>query len=137
MEFDPIIAVIIAAIIGLFSYVYYLHTQKKAPLPDLSSLTPLYEVELFTDPLTEKDAYITAKKAELVKAGKSEDEVGISDVDAEGKKTLNGMLLKRACAAVERAVKINQEIINVKSLQNGQSLSHPHRHCISPSVSHD
>jgi len=123
MEFDPVIAAIIAVIVGLFSYIYYLHSQKKAPLPELSSLAVLYEVDLFTGPLSEKLSYIALKKAELVKVGVSEDSKSVSDVDAEGKKELYGSLLKRAIAAMERGQKINEELKNVHALQRGNLLS--------------
>ena len=119
------VAVILAVIVGLLGYLYYLHTQKKAPLPDLSSLAPPYDSELFNSPYTEKDAYLTAKRAEQAKAGRSEDEVSVSDVDAEGKKTLNGLLVRRAIAAVERAGKINEEIKTVQALQRGPPSTPP------------
>ena len=116
------VAVILAVIVGLLGYLYYLHSQKRAPLPDLSTLAPLYDAELFTAPFAEKEGYVSAKRAELLRAGRSEDEVSVADVDAEGKRTLNGLLVRRAIAAVERASKVNEEIKSVQALQRGPPL---------------
>ena len=123
MEFDPIIALILAVIVGLFSYVYYLHTQKAPSLPDLSTLAPLYEADLFTSPLSEKDAYLTAKREQLRKHDRPEDSQSVSDVDADGRRLLMGLLLKRTIGLLDRSMKVNAEIVNVRALQNGHLLT--------------
>ena len=117
------IAGVLLVMVGLLSYIYYLHTQRRAPTPDLASLAPLYEAEIFTAPLTEKDAYQAAKAEELRRAGREETEVSVSELGAEARKLLNGLLMRRAIAAVDRAVKISSELENVRALQTAGLLS--------------
>ena len=125
MEFDPIIALVVAIIIGLFSYIYYLHTQRKSqPALDLTQLSSaVYDESLFTNPFPEKDAYVDTKKQLLTAAGKSDSEQSVSDLPAEARKQLDGLMLKRAVAAIERGNGINRELENVRALQSNGLLS--------------
>ena len=127
MEFDPVIAGVLAIIVGLVSYIYYLHTQRtRQPTIDLQQLTSaVYDEQLFTGPFAEKDAYVDSKRQLLTAAGKSESEQSVSDLPAEARKQLDGLMLKRAVAAIERGNAINRELDNVRAMQSNGLLSPP------------
>ena len=127
MEFDPVIAIVLAIIVGLISYIYYLHSQRtRQPTVDLQQLTSaVYDEQLFIAPFTEKDAYVDTKKQLLVAAGKSDTEQSVSDLSAEARKQLDGLMLKRAVAAIERGNAINRELENVRAMQSNGLLSQP------------
>ena len=119
------IAAVLAIIVGLVSYIYYLHTQRsRQPSLDLHQLTSaVYDEQLFTAPFTEKDAYLDTKKQLLTAAGKADSEQSVSDLAAEARKQLDGLLLKRAVAAIERGNAINRELENVRAMQSNGLLA--------------
>ena len=127
MQFDPVIAAVLAIIVGLMGYIYHLHAQRtRQPALDLQSLTSaVYDEALFSDAFPERDAYLDAKKQHLSAAGKAEDEKSVSDLPAEARKQLDGLMLKRAVAAIERGNGINRELENVRAMQSNGLLAPP------------
>ena len=56
-------------------------------------------------------------------AGKSDTEQSVSDLPAEARKQLDGLMLKRAVAAIERGNAINRELENVRAMQSNGLLT--------------
>lgn len=136
MQFDPVIALVVAVIVGLFSYIYYLHKQRSSqPALDLTQLSSaVYDESLFTSPFPEKEAYVDTKKQLLTAAGKSESEQSVSDLPADARKQLDGLMLKRAVAAIERGNGINRELENVRAMQSNGLLAPPQVAVIQASI---
>ena len=121
------IAAVLAIIVGLFGYIYYLHKQRTSqPGLDLQQLTAaVYDEQLFTGPFTERDAYLSAKRQLLSAAGKADSEQSVSDLPLEARKQVDGLMLHRAVAAIERGNAINRELENVRAMQSNGLLSPP------------